>query len=187
MNREVSYGKLKILFFNIFAILYKAAALNIYRLHADLREAKVVVNASTKQDVWIREVFILLISGLLLTRFLLCFLGLATNIIAIYPLLTNTQAELLMPTIIVQCIDNVVLNIYETVLGYCSMVYLQPNSMAVFAVFLAKMMVKIICCISVLNTYADQHHHLSTCNDEDTRSLEMLGSDEIELTYQNLS
>lgn len=81
MAQDMSYGKLKILFINIIAILYKATALNVHRLHSDLRETKVLVN-SAKQEVWIRELFIFLISGLILMRFLMCFLGLASNIVA---------------------------------------------------------------------------------------------------------
>lgn len=67
-----------------------------------------------------------------------------------YPLLTNSQPELLMPTIIVQIIDNIFLNIYEIVLGYACIKYLYPESYAVFVIFLTKMMIKTICCVSML-------------------------------------
>ncbi|KAM8705746.1 hypothetical protein ACLKA7_010104 [Drosophila subpalustris] len=144
-----SYDKLKILFINIIAILYKATALNVHRLHSDLREVKLVVN-TCKQEIWIPQLFIFLISGLLLMRFLMCFMGLASNIVAIYPILTNSQPELLMPSIIVQILDNVALNIYEIVLGYACLKYLHPDSFAVFVVFLVKMIIKTTCCVSAL-------------------------------------
>lgn len=55
-----------------------------------------------------------------------------------------------MPTIIVQILDNVLLNIYEIVLGLACIKYLHSESFAVFVVFLTKMMIKTICCISML-------------------------------------
>lgn len=55
-----------------------------------------------------------------------------------------------MPTIVVQAIDNVILNLYEILLGYCSMVYLYPESTAVFVFFLFKMSFKIACSIAAL-------------------------------------
>lgn len=168
LGQEMSFGKLKILFINIFAILYKATALNVHRLHSNLRQVKVVVNTSGTEELWSSEVLSTLISGLIVMRFILCFIGLASNIVAMlvgsfrvkpndipffvssYPLLTNSQPELLMPTIIVQIIDNIFLNIYEIVLGYACIKYLYPESYAVFVIFLAKMMIKTICCVSML-------------------------------------
>ncbi|ALC46334.1 CG34307 [Drosophila busckii] len=149
MPEEATYPKIKILFVNIIAILYKATALNVSRLHLDMREVKQLVHMS-KQEIWMRQMFIFLISGLLLIRFLLCFVGLVTNIVAIYPILTNSQPELLMPSIFVQLFDNVILNIYEIVLGYAAVRFLQPEGLAVFAIFLTKMFIKTSCCISVL-------------------------------------
>jgi len=67
-----------------------------------------------------------------------------------YPILTNSQAEMLMPTIIVQAIDKVILNLYEIILGYGSLCYLYPESTAVFIFFLIQMGAKIVCSISVL-------------------------------------
>lgn len=81
MLQDMSYGKLKLLFINIVSVLYKATSLNIHRLHPDMRDVKLVVNAA-KQETWIQELFIFLISSLILLRFLLCFVGLASNIIA---------------------------------------------------------------------------------------------------------
>lgn len=81
MPDRMSYDKLKILFINIIAILYKATALNVHRLHSDLREVKVVVN-TCNQEIWIPQLFIFLISGLLLMRFVMCFMGLASSIVA---------------------------------------------------------------------------------------------------------
>lgn len=78
----MSFGKLKILFINIFAILYKATALNVHRLHSNLRQVNVVVNASGTEELWTGEIFTTLISGLLVMRFILCFIGLASNIVA---------------------------------------------------------------------------------------------------------
>lgn len=78
----MSFGKLKILFINIFAILYKATALNVHRLHSNLREVKVVVNKSGTEELWSSELFSTLISGLIVMRFILCFIGLASNIVA---------------------------------------------------------------------------------------------------------
>ncbi|KRF82946.1 uncharacterized protein [Drosophila virilis] len=186
MAQIMSYGKLKILFINIIAILYKATALNVHRLHSDLRETKVLVN-SAKQEVWIRELFIFLISGLVLMRFLMCFLGLASNIVAIYPILTNSQPELLMPTIIVQVLDSVVLHIYEIVLGYSCLKYLYSQSFAVFAIFLAKMAIKATCCITVLNIYSEKHHQMTTnvAYTENGANLERDSSEEFEIAHQH--
>ncbi|XP_060647062.1 uncharacterized protein LOC132785092 isoform X1 [Drosophila nasuta] len=180
MPERMSYFKLKIIFVNIIAILYKATALNVHRLHSDLREVKVVVNTS-KQEIWIRQLFIFLISTLLLMRFLMCFVGLASNIIAIYPLLTNSQPELLMPSIIMQILDNVALNIYEIVLGYASLKYLHPESFAVFLVFLTKLIVKTSCCVSALNLYAEKHHQLTT----ESGTLDSESNEEFEIDQQH--
>lgn len=81
MVQDISYGKLKLLFINIVSVLHKATSLNVHRLHLDLREVKLLVNAA-KQEIWIQEIFIFLISGLILLRFLMCFVGLASNIVA---------------------------------------------------------------------------------------------------------
>lgn len=81
MVQDMSYGKLKLLFINIVSVLYKATSLNVHRLHLDLREVKLLVNAA-KQEIWIQEIFIFLISGLILLRFVMCFVGLASNIVA---------------------------------------------------------------------------------------------------------
>ncbi|XP_017062123.1 uncharacterized protein LOC108102030 isoform X2 [Drosophila ficusphila] len=149
MINEFSYTKLKLLFINVFVILHNATYLNVYRLYGDLRNVKDEVDGSN-EEIWIREIFTFLISGLIVVRFLLSFVGLASNIVAIYPILTNSQAEMLMPTIIVQAIDNVILNLYEIILGYGSLCYLYPESTAVFIYFLFKMAVKIVCSISAL-------------------------------------
>lgn len=82
MAQEISFGKLKILFINILAILYKATAMNVHRVHKDLREVRDVVNKSNTEELWIRELFTMLISGLIVMRFVLCFLGLAANIVS---------------------------------------------------------------------------------------------------------
>ncbi|XP_017083652.2 uncharacterized protein LOC108116349 [Drosophila eugracilis] len=187
MLNELSYSKSRLLFINTFAILLNATYLNVYRLYADLNNVKEGVDGSN-EEIWIREIFTFLISGLIVVRFLLCFLGLASNIVAIYPILTNTQAEMLMPTIIVQAIDNVILNLYEIILGYGSLCYLYPESTSVFIFFLFKMSVKIACSISVLNIYSDQHNHLVNLVsfNEETHSLEPDSVDEVELTNQNL-
>ncbi|XP_037711861.1 uncharacterized protein LOC119548591 [Drosophila subpulchrella] len=183
---ELPHTKLKLLFINIFAILHSATYLNVYRLYADLRNVKVGVDGSG-EEIWIREIFTFLISGLIVVRFSLCFVGLASNIVAIYPILTNSQAEMLMPTIIVQAIDNVILNLYEIILGYGSLCYLYPESTAVFIFFILKMGIKIACSISVLNIYSDHHTHLATLVSfkEDLNSLGPDSVDEIELANQN--
>nr|XP_017023550.1 uncharacterized protein LOC108075554 isoform X2 [Drosophila kikkawai] len=105
-----------------------------------------------------------------------------------YPILTNSQAELLMPTIVVQAIDNVILNLYEIILGYCSLCYLFPESTAVFVFFLFKMLLKIACSIAVLNIYSDQHNYLASMVsfNEESNSLGPDSVDEIELANHNL-
>lgn len=55
-----------------------------------------------------------------------------------------------MPTIIVQILDNVLLNIYEILLGFACVKYLHSESFAVFIIFLTKMMIKTLGCISML-------------------------------------
>nr|XP_036675638.1 uncharacterized protein LOC108019498 isoform X3 [Drosophila suzukii]XP_036675639.1 uncharacterized protein LOC108019498 isoform X3 [Drosophila suzukii] len=94
---------------------------------------------------------------------------------------------MLMPTIIVQAIDNVILNLYEIILGYGSLCYLYPESTAVFIFFILKMGIKIACSISVLNIYSDHHTHLATLVSfkEDLNSLGPDSVDEIELANQN--
>uniref|UniRef100_A0A6P4E614 Uncharacterized protein LOC108037037 isoform X1 n=1 Tax=Drosophila rhopaloa TaxID=1041015 RepID=A0A6P4E614_DRORH len=186
MLNELSYTKLKLLFINVFAILHSATYLNVYRLYADLKNVKAGVDGSN-EEIWIREIFTFLISGLIVVRFFLCFVGLASNIVAIYPILTNSQAEMLMPTIIVQAIDNVILNLYEIILGYGSLCYLYPDSTAIFIFFLFKMGVKIGCSISALNIYSDQHNHLATLVtfNEESHSLGPDSVDEVELANQN--
>ncbi|XP_068152290.1 uncharacterized protein [Drosophila tropicalis] len=186
MNPDISYSKLKILFINVFCMLYKAAALNIYRLYADLREAKTLINSS-KQELWIRQAFIFLLMGLILLRFVLCFVGLASNIVAIYPILTNAQPEMLLPTIIVQSIDNVILNVYEVILGYGCLTYLYPYSLSLFIVFLAKMSIKIIGSLSILNIYTDQQTRLIDLAgpNQDGNSTERDSINEFEISSQN--
>lgn len=56
--------------------------MNVHRVHLDLREVKEVVNKSNTEELWIRELFSMLISGLIVMRFVLCFLGLAANIVS---------------------------------------------------------------------------------------------------------
>ncbi|XP_016968962.2 uncharacterized protein LOC108037037 isoform X2 [Drosophila rhopaloa] len=82
MLNELSYTKLKLLFINVFAILHSATYLNVYRLYADLKNVKAGVDGSN-EEIWIREIFTFLISGLIVVRFFLCFVGLASNIVAI--------------------------------------------------------------------------------------------------------
>ncbi|XP_020813410.1 uncharacterized protein LOC110188179 isoform X1 [Drosophila serrata] len=180
-------SKLKVLFMNVFFILFSAANLNVYHLYADLKSVKVQVDSST-QELWIKEIFIFLIGGLIVVRFLLCFVGVASRVVAIYPILTNSQAELLMPTIIVQAIDNVILNLYEIILAYCSLCYLYPESTAVFVIFLSKMLLKIACSIAVLNIYSDQHNRLASfvSFNEESNSLEPDSVDEVVLANHNL-
>ncbi|XP_043652615.1 uncharacterized protein LOC122619633 [Drosophila teissieri] len=187
MINELSAPKLKLLFINVFLILHSATYLNVYRLYADLKNVKAGVDGSN-EEIWIREIFIFLISVLIVIRFCLCFVGLAANIVAIYPILTNSQAEMLTPTIIVQAIDNVILNLYEIILGYGSLCYLYPESTAVFIFFVMKMGVKIVCSISVLNIYSDQHNHLASLVsfNEESHSLGPDSVNEIELANQNL-
>lgn len=74
-------SKLKLLFINVYSILLDAVNLNVYRLYADLKNVKVQVDGS-EEELWIREIFILLISGLIVVRFLLCFAGLASRVVA---------------------------------------------------------------------------------------------------------
>ncbi|XP_070142681.1 uncharacterized protein [Drosophila kikkawai] len=74
-------SKLKMLFMNVFFILFNVANLNVYHLYADLKSVKVQVDLST-QELWIREIFIFLICGLIVVRFLLCFVGLASRVVA---------------------------------------------------------------------------------------------------------
>ncbi|XP_017104869.1 uncharacterized protein [Drosophila bipectinata] len=184
---EIPYSKLKLLFISVFNILHNAAYLNVYRLYSDIRSVKVEVDNS-EQEAWIREIFTFLVTSLVVVRFLLCFVGLAASIVAIYPILTNSQAELLMPTIIVQTIDNVVLNLYEMMLGYGSLCFLYPTSTPVFVFFLVKLSLKIALSISVLNIFSDQHSHLANLGSfqEEMSSLGPDSIDEIELTNQNL-
>ncbi|XP_032576960.1 uncharacterized protein LOC116801446 [Drosophila sechellia] len=187
MINELSAPKLKLLFINVFSILHSATYMNVYRLYADLKHVKAGVDGSN-EELWIREIFIFLISVFIVIRFCLCFVGLASKIVAIYPILTNSQAEMLMPTIIVQAIDNVVLNLCEITLGYGSLCYLYPKSTPVFIFFLIQMGVKIACSISVLNIYSDHHNHLATLVsfNEESHSLGPDSVDEIELENQNL-
>ncbi|XP_017967923.1 uncharacterized protein LOC108659484 [Drosophila navojoa] len=184
MVQDMSYGKLKLLFINIVSVLYKATSLNVHRLHLDLREVKLLVNAA-KQEIWIQEIFIFLISGLILLRFLMCFVGLASNIIAIYPILTNSQPELLMPTIILQILDSVALNIYEIILGYACIKYLYPQSISVFVVFFAKMIIKTICYITVLNLFSEKQHEIMShmTYTENGANLERESSEEFEIAH----
>nr|ABN49438.1 IP18724p [Drosophila melanogaster] len=95
---------------------------------------------------------------------------------------------MLMPTIIVQAIDKVILNLYEIILGYGSLCYLYPESTAVFIFFLIQMGAKIVCSISVLNIYSDHHNHLATLVsfNEESHSLGPDSVEEIELGNQNL-
>ncbi|XP_032593139.1 uncharacterized protein LOC116805426 [Drosophila grimshawi] len=187
MLKEMLFGKLQLISINIIGILFKASALNVVRLHSELREVRGLVEAA-KLESWIHEWFILLISGLILLRFLSCFLGLVANIVAIYPILTNSQADLLRPTIIVQIFDNVVLNICEIVLGYGCFKYLYSESFSIFVIFLAKYIFKSTCCLLVLNLYSIKHHQLemSVTHAENGASLDRDSSNEFEIDSQRL-
>ncbi|XP_034132534.1 uncharacterized protein LOC117586513 [Drosophila guanche] len=179
----------QLMFWNTFSIFYYAYYLNIHQLYGDLKDVPVMVDASGK-DKWLRECFTLLTTILLVLRFLLTFAGLSASVVAIYPILTNSQPELLMPIIIVQAINDVVLNLYELLVGYGVLNYLFPQSTALFVVFLAKMVIKITCSLSSLNYYSDQHNrlvHLNSYNIEDAQSIGPSEDSLYEFELNNLS
>ncbi|XP_022216129.2 uncharacterized protein LOC111070115 isoform X2 [Drosophila obscura] len=139
----------QLLFWNTFSIFYHAYFLNIHLLYENLKDVKGLVDVS-EQDKWLRECFTWLTTILLVVRFILTFAGLTASVVAIYPIMTNSQPEMLMPTIIVQAINSVILNLYELLLGYGFLSYLFPKSTAVFVVFLTKMVLKITWALSNL-------------------------------------
>lgn len=83
MINELSAPKLKLVFINVFSILHSTTYLNVYRLYADLKNVKAGVDGSN-EELWIREIFTFLISALIVIRFCLCFVGLASNIVAMW-------------------------------------------------------------------------------------------------------
>ncbi|XP_022216130.1 uncharacterized protein LOC111070115 isoform X3 [Drosophila obscura] len=104
--------------------------------------------------------------------------------------MTNSQPEMLMPTIIVQAINSVILNLYELLLGYGFLSYLFPKSTAVFVVFLTKMVLKITWALSNLNYYTDQHNrlvHLNNFNIEDAQSVDLSQDSMNEFEINNLN
>ncbi|XP_020813411.1 uncharacterized protein LOC110188179 isoform X2 [Drosophila serrata] len=109
-------SKLKVLFMNVFFILFSAANLNVYHLYADLKSVKVQVDSST-QELWIKEIFIFLIGGLIVVRFLLCFVGVASRVVAIlcylYPESTAVFVIFLSKMLLKIACSIAVLNIYS--------------------------------------------------------------------------
>ncbi|XP_017141985.1 uncharacterized protein LOC108155587 isoform X1 [Drosophila miranda] len=168
MNNE----DLQLFFWNTIYMFHHAYFLNIYKLYGDLIEVKGLVDASG-QEIWIRNAFTLLTTILLVVRFIMTFAGLTASVVAIYPILTNSMPEMLIPTIIVQGINDVVLNCYELLLGYGVLSYLFPRGTAAFAVLLAKMVIKITWAVSNLNYFASHHNrlfHLSKLDIGDAQS-----------------
>ncbi|XP_075145334.1 uncharacterized protein LOC142220213 isoform X2 [Haematobia irritans] len=156
---EYEFGKLQILTINIFIILLKASILNPYHLKMHLEEP---IDPSSM--FW-HHILVLLISILLIIKFLAGYTTLAANTIAIFPILTEALPHLLIPPIIAQTLDHVLLNLIEILLGYFTLYYYAPTTnskVSVLVIFLTCMTMKIVAAIATLNLYSDFYQQLKT-------------------------
>ncbi|XP_013102338.2 uncharacterized protein LOC106083695 [Stomoxys calcitrans] len=162
---ELEYGKLQILSLNIFIILFKASTLNPYHLKANLEEVEVSLRKTCDQSSLLaNHILILLISILLMVKFLAGYLTLAANVIAMFSILTEALPHLLIPPILAQAIDHVLLSLLETILGFFTLYYHHAatanGKVGVLVIFLTSMTIKIGAAIATLNVYSDFYQHL---------------------------
>ncbi|XP_065354975.1 uncharacterized protein LOC135949364 [Calliphora vicina] len=155
MNLE--FGKFKILCINIFLILLKAATLNPYQLQQQLEE---VDNTLQNNCDLCHRVLVILISLYLEIKFIMGYVTLAANIIAIFPILTDDLPHLLLPALIAQSIDHIALNFSEIILGFFTTKIVASYNMSVFIVLMLNKLFKITFAITALNIYSDYYQQL---------------------------
>ncbi|XP_046804292.1 uncharacterized protein LOC124419345 [Lucilia cuprina] len=155
MNLE--FGKFKILCINIFLILLKAALLNPYQLQAELQEVDFILQNNCNLCHRFLVIFICLYLEL---KFIMGYITLAANIIAIFPILTAQLPHLLLPALIAQTIDHIGLNFFEIILGFCTTKIIAIHNMSVFVILVLNNLFKISFAITALNIYSDYYQQL---------------------------
>ncbi|XP_058974140.1 uncharacterized protein LOC109612846 isoform X2 [Musca domestica] len=162
--------KLKILSLNLFVIMFKATTLNPYRLQRNLEEnfniKKVEIYLSKpcgSSFHLCHHVLVWLVSLFLVSKFLAGYMTLAANVIALFPILTEALPQLLIPPLLAQAFDHILLNSIEVVLGYLTLYYFAPTTnskVSILVIFLTAMTIKIVIAIGTLNIYSDFYQHL---------------------------
>ncbi|XP_054081523.1 uncharacterized protein LOC105217822 isoform X2 [Zeugodacus cucurbitae] len=80
---DIPYGKFKILFINVFTILYKAATLSPRKLGMDLKTINKALETSCCNTL-LSHLHIIFVSLLILAKFIFGYVGLAANILALF-------------------------------------------------------------------------------------------------------
>ncbi|XP_073824416.1 uncharacterized protein [Musca autumnalis] len=161
---DVDFGKLQILSLNVFIILFKATSLNPYRLQRNLEEVEFYLSKPCDSSFLLcHHVLVWLISLLHISKFVAGHVTLAANIIAMFPILTEALPHLLIPPLLAQAIDHILLNAVEVLLGYLTLYYYAPtvnSKVSILVIFLTAMTIKIVIAICILNIYSDFYQHL---------------------------
>ncbi|XP_014085544.1 uncharacterized protein [Bactrocera oleae] len=156
---DIPYGKFKILFINVFTILYKAATLSPRKLGLDLRTINNALENSCCNTLQ-SHLHMIFVSLLILAKFIFGYVGLAANIIALFPILSEEFGDLLVPSIYAQFVENIIFTTLEVIVGGLTIRYCMPCKISLFSIFLAKNIIQITVGISALNIYTDLHQSL---------------------------
>ncbi|XP_036327862.1 uncharacterized protein LOC118740423 [Rhagoletis pomonella] len=169
---DISYGKFKILFINVFTILYKATTLCPFKLGNDLKLVQNVLGKSCCNTI-LAQLFILFVTLVIFAKFLFSYLGLAANIIALFPILVEDAPDLLLPSIFSQIIENILFCVLDILIGGITVRYFIPCKRPLLVIFAIKNIIKLTVCISALNTYIDLYNNLKDRVD-DNESIALL-------------
>ncbi|XP_011212739.1 uncharacterized protein LOC105232660 [Bactrocera dorsalis] len=156
---DIPYGKFKILFVNVFTILYKAATLSPRKLGLDLRTINKALENSCCNTLLL-HLHIIFVSVIILAKFVFGYVGLAANIIALFPILAEDFGDLLVPSIYAQFVENIIFTTLEVIIGGITVRYCLPCKIPLFSIFVAKNIIQITVGIAALNMYTDLHQSL---------------------------
>ncbi|XP_055907537.1 uncharacterized protein LOC129942565 [Eupeodes corollae] len=156
----MSNSNLKVLFLNIFLVLFTAARSSVRILQLNLIEIETTIKNVGLKIPLVPEVLTLILSCFVVFKFILSYLSLAAHIVALYPILNYELNDLLIPTIIMQAIQNILLNLGELWCGYiiCHN-YLDKDSTAC-SIFYIKILAKCTLGIIVLNVFWNYYSSL---------------------------
>ncbi|XP_053968582.1 uncharacterized protein LOC128870009 [Anastrepha ludens] len=146
---DIPLGKLRILFINIFTILYKAATLNPRKLRTDMKIIYNVLKRSCSNTI-LSEFYILFVSLVIFAKFLFGYVRLAANIIAMFPILAEEGRELLLPSILAQAVENIFFCALDVIIGSITVRYFIPCKFPLFVIYVAKNIIQVSIGLSVL-------------------------------------